>query len=467
MKPKIDTQTLQQFQIEEGKKHVQQKDYNNAELCFKKALRLKPHAGTYENLAGVRRHLGDAEGAIRYYKKALKLSQNPEWIQKSIASVFSESKEYKKAQTVLSALLKEKPQDLSIIEMLIDNTLHASNFREASKYAALYADLVYGGLPDLTSQNGSGHQTVEIIKVSIARLRHDLDQFLYLKDQGVTVKHLDRLIADYDSVIKSMTSPEYEKAALTPAQSHLIRPAYQRILYRPQTPRVPRALSGEWNIATAPDDDMTAEEDYMQSQLGITVIDNFLSEEALVGLRKFCLESTIWFKDRYAYGRLGAFFREGFNCPLLIQIAEEIKAAFPTIIGEKHKLLQYWAFKFGHFQPATYPHADFSAVNVNFWITPDEANLDESTGGMIIYDVEAPLNWDFDSFNNNGEKIVDYLEEKNAEGYVIPYKGNRALIFNSDLFHGTSPVQFKDSYDSRRINVTLLFGIRQDEVIKN
>jgi tetratricopeptide (TPR) repeat protein len=461
MKPKIDAQTLQQFQIDEGNKHLHQMDYNDAEVCFKKALRLKPVAGAYENLASIRRRTGDPEGAIHYYKKALKLSQHPELIQKSIASVFSESKEYKKASRVLRAVLKEKPQDLSTIEMLIDNALHASNFREASEYAALYANLVYG------AQNQNDHKNDEIIQVSPARLKHDLDQLLYLKDQGVTFKHLDRLIADYDSVLKSMTSPEYEKTALTATQSSLIRPAYQRILFRPHTPRVPRALADEWNIATAPDDHMTAEEDYMQSQLGITVIDNFLSEEALAGLRKFCLESTIWFKDRYAYGRLGAFFREGFNCPLLIQIAEEIKAAFPTIIGEKHTLLQYWAFKFGHFQPATYPHADFSAVNVNFWITPDEANLDESSGGMVIYDVEAPLNWDFDSFNNNGEKIVDYLEEKNAEAYVIPYKGNRALIFNSDLFHGTSPVQFKDSYDSRRINVTLLFGERKDEVLKS
>ena len=31
----------------------------------------------------------------------------------------------------------------------------------------------------------------------------------------------------------------------------------------------------------------------------------------------------------------------------------------------------------------------------NFWITPDEANLDPQGGGLEVWDVEAPLDWDF------------------------------------------------------------------------
>ena len=49
-----------------------------------------------------------------------------------------------------------------------------------------------------------------------------------------------------------------------------------------------------------------------------------LSSEALESLRLFCLESTVWTGNRYAHGRLGAFFQDGFNCPLLLQIAEEL-----------------------------------------------------------------------------------------------------------------------------------------------
>jgi hypothetical protein len=41
-------------------------------------------------------------------------------------------------------------------------------------------------------------------------------------------------------------------------------------------------------------------------------------------------------------------------------------------------------------QPPTSAHADFAAINVNFWISPDETNLDSKTGGMIVYELEVP-----------------------------------------------------------------------------
>ena len=36
-------------------------------------------------------------------------------------------------------------------------------------------------------------------------------------------------------------------------------------------------------------------------------------------------------------------------------------------------------------------HADAAAVNVNFWLTPDDANLDPDGGGLVVWDKEAPL----------------------------------------------------------------------------
>ena len=54
-------------------------------------------------------------------------------------------------------------------------------------------------------------------------------------------------------------------------------------------------------------------------------------------------------------------------------------------------------------------HADFAAVNVNFWITPDEANLDPDSGGLVIWDKAAPLDWDFAKYNNDEAAIRDFL----------------------------------------------------------
>ena len=40
--------------------------------------------------------------------------------------------------------------------------------------------------------------------------------------------------------------------------------------------------------------------------------------------------------------------------------------------------------------PGLHVHADDALVNVNFWITPDEANLDPERGGLLVWDVPAP-----------------------------------------------------------------------------
>ena len=101
-------------------------------------------------------------------------------------------------------------------------------------------------------------------------------------------------------------------------------------------------------------------------------------------------------------------------------------------------------------------------MNVNFWITPDEANLDPATGGLVVYDKEAPLEWNFKEYNSdrNKPKILAWLKEVGAQAIKIPYRANRAVVFNSDLFHETDDLSFKDDYLSRRINITLLYGYR-------
>jgi hypothetical protein len=109
-------------------------------------------------------------------------------------------------------------------------------------------------------------------------------------------------------------------------------------------------------------------------------------------------------------------------------------------------------------------HADFAAVNVNFWITPDEANVDKRTGGMIVYGVDAPSHWDFHTYNSRYEDVIKpFLKSQQARAVTIPYRRNRAIIFNSDLFHGTCAVNFRPEYEHRRVNVTLLYGDRQDD----
>ena len=103
-------------------------------------------------------------------------------------------------------------------------------------------------------------------------------------------------------------------------------------------------------------------------------------------------------------------------------------------------------------------HADFAAVNVNFWITPDSANRDPESGGLIIWDENSPSNWGFSDYNRDSKKMRDFLKSRGARPIKVPYRGNRAIFFNSTLFHETDRIDFEDGYENRRINVTLLYG---------
>ena len=198
---------------------------------------------------------------------------------------------------------------------------------------------------------------------------------------------------------------------------------------------------------------------WRSSRPQIVVIDNLLTEEALAKLRRFCWASTIWRKV-YRDGYLGAMPEHGFACPLLAQIADEMRSTYPAILG-RHPLLQFWGFKYDSRLSGIAVHADFAAVNVNFWITPDEANLDPESGGLVVWDTPAPAGWDFAKYNDDVPAAREFLAQSGARPVTIPYRANRAVIFDSDLFHETDKIAFKDGYLNRRINITLLYGRRE------
>jgi hypothetical protein len=191
----------------------------------------------------------------------------------------------------------------------------------------------------------------------------------------------------------------------------------------------------------------------------LIVVDDLLTNEALEQLRLFALRSTIWHRA-YPLGYVGTVPEYGFACPLIAQIAEDLRGAYPAIVKD-YPLTRCWAFKCDSRLQGTGVHADFAAVNVNFWITPDESNLDPECGGLVVWDKPAPRDWDFRKFNDPGEAVQQFLRQNGAKSVTIPYRANRAVIFDSDLFHRTDRAVFKEGYFNRRINVTMLYGRRE------
>ena len=104
-------------------------------------------------------------------------------------------------------------------------------------------------------------------------------------------------------------------------------------------------------------------------------------------------------------------------------------------------------------------HADEAAVNLNIWLTPDEANLDPESGGLVVYTAKPPATATAEEYNQRGAEFADELLRSTAYANVtIPYRQNRIVVFDSALYHKTDSFRFREGYENRRINLTLLFG---------
>jgi hypothetical protein len=144
------------------------------------------------------------------------------------------------------------------------------------------------------------------------------------------------------------------------------------------------------------------------------------------------------------------------NKPIL-QFSKDLTLKLPNIFNKYH-LTQAWAFKYDSQQKGIGIHADDAKVNVNLWLTSENANLDNHSGGMIIWKKKPNETSNFSDYNSsvNSEKMLQDVSESD---YIrIPYKANRAVIFNSKLYHATDDINFDNKYINRRINVTFLYS---------
>jgi tetratricopeptide (TPR) repeat protein len=187
------------------------------------------------------------------------------------------------------------------------------------------------------------------------------------------------------------------------------------------------------------------------------ILDDFLTQPALEKLRGYCLESTVWHRI-YEAGYIGAIPADGFACPLLAQLAEEILERWPRIVGP-HRFKYLGAFKYdSELSRGTNTHADLAAVNVNFYITPDEANLDPESGGLAVWNSTIDTEPLMRQLNGSEQAMQAYISSRRAVVTKIPHRANRAVIFKSSLIHKTDDCEFRPGYANKRINVSLLFG---------
>ncbi|MEN9538008.1 MAG: hypothetical protein RLZZ126_243 [Pseudomonadota bacterium] len=327
--------------------------------------------------------------------------------------------------------------------LLRDDARAADAVQACAESAAVHMASLYGQKSD-----GIGINRLRGQGLAAFRLKHDLEQARHLQECGVDLPGLQAFL-DTGGALQASAHGN-NTIRVTEAQIQAMLPYLRAPWQHPHD-----AFEGP---CLNPDTDWRGVEDaYLQRTPELVWIDDFLSPVALAWFRTFCLRSRVW-QAEYQGKYLGAFAVKGFVSPVHLQLARELKLAMPKIFAP-HELTHLWAFKYdATLGTGINMHADFARVNLNFWITPDEFNLDADSGGMVVYDAPAPADWSFHQYNSGGEVITRFLQDRGAQAVKVPYRCNRAVLFNSALFHETDRIAFADTYEGRRINMTYLFG---------
>jgi hypothetical protein len=205
----------------------------------------------------------------------------------------------------------------------------------------------------------------------------------------------------------------------------------------------------------------------------VVVIDQFLSPWAVESVYRFCLEATLYFE--YKPGYLGAYMEDGFMSDVLYQITQEMRTAMPRIIGDL-PLVNFWSYKYSNDileQSASSlsgsqnrasgirMHSDAARVNLNLWVTPDEANLNPSTGGLSVWDYAVSTLDEYLHFQEHTaqQELEERIREVGARVKRVTHRRNRVVMFDSNLVHESMSINFAPGYENRRINLTWLFGL--------
>jgi tetratricopeptide (TPR) repeat protein len=280
------------------------------------------------------------------------------------------------------------------------------------------------------------------------KLEHDAEQFLYLSQRKPDRLRFELLARSYRAIAEQLGN---EVTTLSDAQIAVLGDDYNTPIHLRAAPEIAGSPANERADRAA----LTAQ----FAERGAIFVDDLLTPQALDSLRRFLLESTIWHDFSHIDGFVASYLEDGLACPLLLQIADDLRHAFPNILGA-HRLCQAWVFKGLRAQSAVDVHADDAAVSVNFWVTPTEANLNPGRGGLVLCLTPPPDDWQIKDYDADQERIVIFLEQNAGSSLVVPYRQNRAAIFRSRLFHYSDSPKFASKYENHRINLTLLYGLR-------
>jgi tetratricopeptide (TPR) repeat protein len=305
-----------------GEAHLALWEIPEAIDCYESALEIAPDfVQAYGNLGN-----------------ALKLQGNPDEAEAALQRAVSISPDFAGAHFVLGDLYVDRG-DLDAAERSLSTCLElAPEHREAATLLALVnaalgnydaaAEIFLSRLRTAQSpdrQIPAEHESFYI--TSVGKLTHDAEQLEYLVTRGVLPETFKATGAECTEIIDG--APELSGThtfSVAKMCTPGFRDAYNRLHFHRDTPAiVGAALNNQLDFAAV-------EADFVRDGRRYTCVDDLLAPEALAELQNFCLESTIWYKVEYK-DEVGTMESNGFSCPLLFQIIDELRRRLPNVIG--------------------------------------------------------------------------------------------------------------------------------------
>jgi Tfp pilus assembly protein PilF len=416
-------------------------DLDGAIASFREGTAAQPgNPAAHVNLGNALRAAGRLDHSAASLREAVRLDPDLPEAQHNLGVVLFTQGHLAEAEAAFHAALRVKPDSQLAFRQLALLLIAAGRLDEAARF--LIEPVRALRRPGAAGDSATFRQTNRV------KLQHDADQLSYLVDRQLAPGSLSAVIAEHRTLLAQVSDDRTVEIA--PAVWPGLAAQYNRLVHLRETPARPEgAISADWDGAIV-------ERDYRAHAPGFTWFDGLLTADARRELWRFCVESTIWFQMTFK-NEVSATLFNGFCCPLLLQIAQELRQRLPGILGGQPLSLA-WAYKYCGPFSGLGPHADDGAVAVNFWLTPDEANEDAERGGLVIWNRLVPDHYLRRDRPAQQQIIQSLIREPGATAVTVPYRCNRAAIFDGMIVHSTDQFRFKDGYENRRINITLLYG---------
>ncbi len=419
-------------------------EYGAATAAYREAIRQRPdYAQAKANLGATLVEIGDWGAAREICDAAIADSPNLPEAHRNLGAALYWQGCYQEAITSLRHADSLAPGDPMGRKLLALALIESDQILEAT-------ETLVSGLENDRPPPGTNTNRADLLVVTSTKLRHDLEQYKMLANDGVGDPDLATAVDDIEATLADAALSGDAPIDLRRTGKGRASQYVNRFIH---LERQEALAEGTLNDSL---DLSSVEREFAASEGGFVVVDNLLSTTALRRLRRFCERSTIWFQSNFA-GELGTSMVNGFATPLLFQLARDLQRGFPSIFGP-HRFQACWSYRYYADQSGLDLHTDAATVSMNIWLTPDEANLDPNRGGLVFWNRRGPKDFFTKPMAEKAAILEAIASEDGAQPVSVPYRCNRALLFGAGIVHKTDDFRFKDGYDDRRMNMTFLFG---------